>query len=51
MFPDSTAAKGGASGAKAKADATAGASRGATTDEQANNQQLAFAYLMRGMHW
>ena len=26
-------------------------SRGTSTDEQANNQQLAFAYLMRGMHW
>ena len=47
MFPDSTAAK----GEKPKAEATAAASRGATTDEQANNQQLAFAYLMRGMHW
>jgi NAD(P)-dependent dehydrogenase (short-subunit alcohol dehydrogenase family) len=47
MFPDSTAAK----GEKPKADAAAGASRGTSTDEQANNQQLAFAYLMRGMHW
>jgi len=47
MFPDSTAAK----GEKPKAEGTASTSRGASTDEQANNQQLAFAYLMRGMHW
>ncbi len=46
MFPDSTAAK----GEKPKPKAGA-APRGASTDEQANNQQLAFAYLMRGMHW
>ncbi len=46
MFPDSTAAKGG----KPKESASR-ESRGTTTDEQANNQQLAFAYLMRGMHW
>ena len=25
--------------------------RGTSTDEQANNQQLVFAYLMRGVHW
>ncbi|HEU4802794.1 MAG TPA: SDR family oxidoreductase [Solirubrobacterales bacterium] len=46
MFPDSTAAKGG----KPK-DGTAPERRGTGTDEQASNQQLAFAYLMRGMHW
>ncbi len=46
MFPDSTAAKGG----KPK-DRTAPERRGTGTDEQASNQQLAFAYLMRGMHW
>ncbi len=46
MFPDSTAAKGD----KPKT-APSTSSRGTTTDEQANNQQLAFAYLMRGMHW
>jgi NAD(P)-dependent dehydrogenase (short-subunit alcohol dehydrogenase family) len=46
MFPDSTAAKGG----KPK-DRTASERRGTGTDEQASNQQLAFAYLMRGMHW
>jgi NAD(P)-dependent dehydrogenase (short-subunit alcohol dehydrogenase family) len=49
MFPDSTAAKGKkpaeTSGAAAHATATAG------TDEQASNRQLAFAYLMRGVHW
>jgi len=49
MFPDSAAAKDG----KKKAPATAGTAptRGTTTDEQANRQQLAFAYLMRGVHW
>ncbi len=46
MFPDSTAAK----GEKPK-QAASSSSRGTSTDEQANNQQLAFAYLMRGMHW
>jgi NAD(P)-dependent dehydrogenase (short-subunit alcohol dehydrogenase family) len=46
MFPDSTAAK----GEKPKPSASS-SSRGTSTDEQANNQQLAFAYLMRGMHW
>ena len=45
MFPDSTAAKGGG---KSK---ERGAGRGTSTDEQASNQQLAFAYLMRGVHW
>jgi hypothetical protein len=55
MFPDSTAAKAG----KGKGDgkpssdgkAAATAARGTSTDEQANRQQLAFAYLMRGVHW
>ncbi len=28
-----------------------GTARRRPTDEQANNQQVAFAYLMRGMHW
>jgi short-subunit dehydrogenase len=49
MFPDSSAAKGG-SGGEPK-DAGAAARRGTSTDEQASNQQLAFAYLMRGVHW
>jgi len=44
MFPDSTAAK----GEKGKDKS---ATRGTGTDEQASNQQLAFAYLMRGVHW
>jgi NAD(P)-dependent dehydrogenase (short-subunit alcohol dehydrogenase family) len=44
MFPDSTAAKG-------ETPKSATAARGSSTDEQANNQQLAFAYLMRGVHW
>ncbi len=43
LFPDSSAAKGD------KKDRKPGAPQ--TTDEQANNQQVAFAYLMRGMHW
>jgi NAD(P)-dependent dehydrogenase (short-subunit alcohol dehydrogenase family) len=57
MFPDSTAAKSG-KGKKGAGDAKSNGSgdkqtvsRGTTTDEQANRQQLAFAYLMRGVHW
>ena len=49
MFPDSSAAKGGSGGGSK--DAGAAARRGTSTDEQASNQQLAFAYLMRGVHW
>src|SRR5215216_5688221 len=46
LFPDSAAAKGDEKkGEKKKAPAPQ------TTDEQANNRQLAFAYLMRGVHW
>jgi NAD(P)-dependent dehydrogenase (short-subunit alcohol dehydrogenase family) len=45
MFPDSTAAKGG----KKKVDSDA--TRAATAEEQATRQQLAMAYLMRGVHW
>jgi NAD(P)-dependent dehydrogenase (short-subunit alcohol dehydrogenase family) len=48
LFPDSAAAKGDDKGAKA---GTKGSPRPRTTDEQANNRQVAFAYLMRGMHW
>jgi len=44
MFPDSAAAKG-------SKKPGAPAQRGTSTDEQASNQQLAFAYLMRGVHW
>ena len=52
MFPDSTAAKdGGKKKRPASADGAATATRGTSTDEQANRQQLAFAYLMRGVHW
>ena len=50
LFPDSTAAKKG----KVKTEggnAEATAAPGTGTDEQANRQQLAFAYLMRGVHW
>ena len=47
LFPDSAAAKGDEKkkGAKKKA------AEPQTSDEQANNRQLAFAYLMRGVHW
>ncbi|MGH2954915.1 MAG: SDR family oxidoreductase [Solirubrobacterales bacterium] len=44
LFPDSAAAKGGKDAPK-----KAGPAR--TTEEQADNRQLAFAYLMRGVHW
>ncbi len=44
LFPDSKAAKGEESKA-------AGDTRVRTTDEQASNEQVAFAYLMRGIHW
>jgi NAD(P)-dependent dehydrogenase (short-subunit alcohol dehydrogenase family) len=53
LFPDSTAAK----GEEAKEGTGAGDSgrRPATAQEQASgrlsNQQAAFAYLMRGIHW
>jgi short-subunit dehydrogenase len=44
LFPDSSAAKGAAK----EREATG---RGRSTEEQADNRQLAFAYLMRGVHW
>ncbi|MEJ7876042.1 MAG: SDR family oxidoreductase [Solirubrobacterales bacterium] len=44
LFPDSAAAKGDRKKAKA-------AGEPAPTNEGATNQQLAFAYLMRGVHW
>jgi NAD(P)-dependent dehydrogenase (short-subunit alcohol dehydrogenase family) len=40
LFPDSRAAK----GEKEKVDAP-------STDEEASREQVAFAYLMRGVHW
>ena len=56
LFPDSAAAK--AKGEKsAQADkgdrprAAATEARPATANEQANNQQILFANLMRGVHW
>jgi short-subunit dehydrogenase len=45
LFPDSRAAR----GEEAKPAATA--TRVRTTDEEASNEQVAFAYLMRGIHW
>jgi NAD(P)-dependent dehydrogenase (short-subunit alcohol dehydrogenase family) len=42
LFPDSRAAKGEEKEAPA---------RGGGTDEEASNEQVAFAYLMRGVHW
>ncbi len=52
LFPDSTAAKEGRkkSGEGGGGPATT-ARAGTGTDEQATRQQLAFAYLMRGVHW
>ena len=43
LFPDSSAARG-----DEKHEPPA---RRPTADEQASNQQVAFAYLMRGIHW
>ncbi len=52
MFPDSAAAKDGKGKSKSgSGGASAKTATGTSTDEQANRQQLAFAYLMRGMHW
>nr|MBA2524013.1 SDR family oxidoreductase [Solirubrobacterales bacterium] len=51
MFPDSTAAKGEKDKGKGKGKGKSAPARGTGTDEQASNQQLAFAYLMRGVHW
>ena len=51
MFPDSAAAKEGKGKSKSGSGAGARTATGTSTDEQANRQQLAFAYLMRGMHW
>jgi NAD(P)-dependent dehydrogenase (short-subunit alcohol dehydrogenase family) len=44
LFPDSSAAKGDRERAR-----SAGAEQ--TTEDQATNRQVAFAYLMRGVHW
>jgi short-subunit dehydrogenase len=44
LFPDSSAAKGDREKAKAGVKVQ-------TTEDQATNRQLAFAYLMRGVHW
>jgi short-subunit dehydrogenase len=44
LFPDSRAAR----GEEAKAPAAA---RGRSAEEEASNEQVAFAYLMRGIHW
>ena len=47
LFPDSSAAKGD----KKPARDEPGASAPQTAEEQANNQQVLFANLMRGVHW
>jgi NAD(P)-dependent dehydrogenase (short-subunit alcohol dehydrogenase family) len=44
LFPDSRAAR----GEEEKAPA---ARRGRSAEEEASNEQVAFAYLMRGIHW
>jgi NAD(P)-dependent dehydrogenase (short-subunit alcohol dehydrogenase family) len=49
LFPDSSAAKGDRK--KQAAGESGPVTTGTTTDEQANNQQILFANLMRGMHW
>ena len=45
LFPDSAAAKGD------EKKASSGGVKVQTTEDQATNRQLAFAYLMRGVHW
>ncbi len=44
LFPDSRAARG-------EEGKDAGPGRQRSSDEQASNEQVAFAYLMRGVHW
>ena len=44
LFPDSRAARGDGEDERAKPDP-------GTTDERASSEQVAFAYLMRGIHW
>jgi NAD(P)-dependent dehydrogenase (short-subunit alcohol dehydrogenase family) len=44
LFPDSSAAKGDDERKKRAGEPQ-------TTEDQANNRQIAFAYLMRGVHW
>jgi hypothetical protein len=51
LFPDSSAAKGEKKKAEREKPGPAVETRGTSTDEQANRQQVAFAYLMRGVHW
>ena len=48
MFPDSTAAK---KGKKTAAASDGGPPERYPEDEQATARQIAFAYLMRGVHW
>ena len=49
LFPDSTAAKG--KEPKAEGDSGTKTTTRQTTSEQASNQQVLFANLMRGIHW
>ena len=51
MFPDSTAAKGDKDKPKSSGSNSSASKEPQTTNEAATNQQVAFAYLMRGMHW
>ncbi len=52
LFPDSTAAREGPEEERGGRGGPATTARAGTgTDEQATRQQLAFAYLMRGVHW
>ena len=49
LFPDSSAAKG--DGKKKEGERKGEQPEPQAADEQANSRQLAFAYLMRGVHW
>jgi hypothetical protein len=52
LFPDSRAARGEPKPeAGAASDGAGRAERGAGPEEQASREQIAFAYLMRGVHW
>jgi NAD(P)-dependent dehydrogenase (short-subunit alcohol dehydrogenase family) len=50
LFPDSSAAKGDKK-PKPSSEGRATATKQRTTSEQASNQQILFANLMRGIHW
>jgi short-subunit dehydrogenase len=51
LFPDSSAAKGEREKPPPDRKATTVEATPATSDEQASREQVAFAYLLRGIHW